>query len=528
MVDAHIRALLIEDNPSDAFLLQETLDTCNVEIHWVERLSDGLTKLAAESFGVVLLDLSLPDSKDLDSLKKIRHAFPHIPIVILTGLDDRAFAIEAVKSGAQDYLVKGKPSAESMVRCMRYAMERQLSKELVKRSAAEAREAQAKLELALAASHIGVYSWDIESNIFSRDARVNEICGLEADVNDLNQVQQCLVEEDRQKVYAAIQESLNGIAEYDIEFRVRTNDGTIRQISSKGKTFYDGSGKPTRLTGVLRDITKEVATQEHERRLALLEQREEFIAMLAHDLRTPIYGAQRLISFMIGGTLGVLQPAYVDILSRISASNKILLQSIGNILEVYRFEAGCDKPTLKANDLSSIFRSCEQELEPIAQSNEITLKWSSSAGPVLADSMALSRVIMNLASNAVKFSMKGGCVEIIATERDGEAVIQVIDNGIGIDASNIEHIFERFYQSSDSHRGNGIGLGLYLCRRLIEAQNGSINCKSALNIGTTFEITLPLATSLTEDHDTDISFARKAKPNQCSDTAPVELIVEVN
>lgn len=513
MVNTFIRALLIEDNPSDAFLLQETIDCDNVEITWTESLRDGLAKLESESFNVVLLDLSLPDSKDLDSLKEIRPRFPQIPIIILTGLDDRDIAIAAVKSGAQDYLVKGKPSSESMIRCMRYAMERQHSEELIRKSADDAREAQAKLELALSASQIGVYSWDIELSIFDWDQRVNEICGLSPHVKDLKSIYKRIVEEDRIKVSSALEASLNGMAEYDIEFGVTLDNGTIRQISSKGKTFFDCNGKPTRLTGVLRDITKEVEIQEHERRLALLEQREEFIAMLAHDLRTPIYGAQRLLGLLIGGTIGALSPAHVDILSKISASNKNLLQSIGNILDVYKHEAGSSTLVLVPTNLPSLFRSCVQELEPIAQSNEITLKWSSTARSVLADELALSRIIMNLVSNALKFSKKGGAVEIIATERDGNAVIQVIDNGIGIDSSCIGSIFNRFYQSSSSHRGKGIGLGLYLCRQLVEAQNGRISFTSVLNAGTTFEITLPLA-EIKTDETAPVLVVDGAKLNQ--------------
>jgi signal transduction histidine kinase len=122
-----INVLLIEDNPDDALLIQETLSepgdprfNCEVAGH----LSAGLDRLAQEGIEVVLSDLSLPDSRGSDTFKTIRHQFPGVPVVLLTGLADEKLAIEAVKEGAQDYLLKGEANSNSLSRSIRYAIER--------------------------------------------------------------------------------------------------------------------------------------------------------------------------------------------------------------------------------------------------------------------------------------------------------------------------------------------------------------------------------------------------------------------
>lgn len=125
-----IHALLIEDNPGDARLIREMLrDTgsqgASVDVSVTDRLATGLERLGDEKVDLVLLDLSLPDSTGLDTFEAIHAAAPGVPIVVLSGLDDEAVAIRAVHRGAQDYLVKGQVDGGTILRSMRYAIERQ-------------------------------------------------------------------------------------------------------------------------------------------------------------------------------------------------------------------------------------------------------------------------------------------------------------------------------------------------------------------------------------------------------------------
>jgi signal transduction histidine kinase len=125
-----IRALLVEDNPGDARLIREMLRTAGaghatVELEYADRLASGLEHLANAGADVVLLDLSLPDSSGFDTFLQVHAAAPSIPIVVLSGLDDEGLAVRAVQEGAQDYLVKGQVDGGTILRAVRYAIERQ-------------------------------------------------------------------------------------------------------------------------------------------------------------------------------------------------------------------------------------------------------------------------------------------------------------------------------------------------------------------------------------------------------------------
>lgn len=138
MGDGLTTILLIEDNPDDAVLIQETLaDTGNTSFEWVwvDRLSEGLDELASGRGDVVLLDLSLPDSHGLETFTKAQSQAPDVPIILLTGLDDEELAVQVVQKGAQDYLVKSHVEGQVLARSLRYAIERQnLLGEVVRQS----------------------------------------------------------------------------------------------------------------------------------------------------------------------------------------------------------------------------------------------------------------------------------------------------------------------------------------------------------------------------------------------------------
>ncbi|PMB22621.1 response regulator [Fischerella thermalis] len=158
MPEQPIKVLLVEDNPGDVRLLQEFLwdvTTAQFELMPVERLDQTLKLLNQESFDVILLDLSLPDSQGLETFITLHRQAPAIPIIVLTGLDDENLALRAMQEGAQDYLVKGQVSGDLLVRCMRYAIERQRIEEALRQS-------EERFRVALKNSPIVVFNQDKE------------------------------------------------------------------------------------------------------------------------------------------------------------------------------------------------------------------------------------------------------------------------------------------------------------------------------------------------------------------------------
>jgi diguanylate cyclase (GGDEF)-like protein len=127
MFISSIRTLLIEDNPADARVIHEALaevPEAAFELEWVDRLAEGLARLEEQVVDLVLLDLHLPESRGLTTLATTQACAPDVPIIVLTGLDDRELALKAVRDGAQDYLVKGQVEGQSLVRSMQHAVVR--------------------------------------------------------------------------------------------------------------------------------------------------------------------------------------------------------------------------------------------------------------------------------------------------------------------------------------------------------------------------------------------------------------------
>src|SRR6185295_16619798 len=140
-----MRVLLIEDNEDDAYLIREMLmekEDTGVLLVWVDRLGSGLTRLAENTSDLVLLDLSLPDSHGLETLELVQGCARDVPIVVLTGLDDEVMAHQAVRKGAQDYLVKGQLGGTLLARAARYAVERKQSERALRESEARLRQSQ--------------------------------------------------------------------------------------------------------------------------------------------------------------------------------------------------------------------------------------------------------------------------------------------------------------------------------------------------------------------------------------------------
>ena len=137
MSDKATKVLLIEDNPGDARLIGEMLAEVRstvFDLERTERLSAGLKRLAEGGIDVVLVDLSLPDSRGLNTFGRVQAQSPQVPIIVLTGLDDEMLAVKAVRQGAQDYLVKGQVDGNLLVRALRYAIERKRAEEELRES----------------------------------------------------------------------------------------------------------------------------------------------------------------------------------------------------------------------------------------------------------------------------------------------------------------------------------------------------------------------------------------------------------
>ncbi len=247
-----IKVLLVEDSLSDALLLQEQLATLaaeRFEVTRVERLDEALERLGAVQFDVVLLDLSLPDSTGLDTFLAVRTGAPLIPLVVLTGLEDEVLALEAVRRGVQDYLVKGESDARQIARAIRYAVERSCTE-------AALRESETRFRLASEAAHALVYDVDLVAGRALSVQGLSRLLGYEPEERDQTMAWWFdQVHPEDLPVTEGVRRGLAHLERYSVQYRIRHRDGNFLHVEDNGSVVLDREGRAVRLVGGIVDVT---------------------------------------------------------------------------------------------------------------------------------------------------------------------------------------------------------------------------------------------------------------------------------
>jgi PAS domain S-box-containing protein len=224
-----------------------------------------------------------------------------------------------------------------------------------------------------------------------------------------------------------------------------------------------------------------------------------FLGNMSHELRTPlnaIIGFSEILRNQMLGPLG--EPKYAEFAVDIHESGRLLLGIINDVLDMARIEAGQMQLWRESIDISAVVRSSLQMVRDRAAKAEVTLIDETGPLPVglLADRLAMMKILLNLLSNAVKFTPPGGSARVaVTTEPSGTVVLHVADTGIGMPPDVLEHVFEPFHQAdmglNRTHKGSG--LGLPITRALVELHGGSIALTSQPGRGTTATVRFPPA-----------------------------------
>lgn len=245
----------------------------------------------------------------------------------------------------------------------------------------------------------------------------------------------------------------------------------------------------------LREIKLREALAEAERQARTAEDaikaREQVLAVVAHDLRTP------LNFIKMGAQLIAEDPRSSDtpdLAGRMIGAADLMTLLINDLLEAARADTGGMLIDAKPIEVEKFLNEALQMLKPLAQRSDIplTLRIETNLPRVLADSARVRRVLANLVVNAVKFSPNGGEVEITAERADGTVRFSIIDRGLGISAEHLEHLFDRFWQANVRDR-RGVGLGLAIAKEIVTAHGGTIDVQSRIGEGSTFFFELPVA-----------------------------------
>jgi PAS domain S-box-containing protein len=515
-MNKNLKILIIDDDEVDRMMVKRAIKGTGLE-HTITESNDansGIINLKENDYDCVFLDYLLPGTDGLILLNKVRAEGIKTPVVIITSQGDEKIAVEMMKSGASDYIIKTQINTNEIAKVLRNVT--RLHEIEHKREQAETalKISESRLAEAQKIAKIGNWEFDLKNEklywseemyvIFETDPSILVLSG--------QSFIKCFYQEDQPIVGQTLSNVMNGNP-FNIDVRILTSVGSLKFVNLQGYSI--SNRKEEKIIGTVQDVTDRKLVEQEliiARQVAeeLIKVKEQFLAHMSHEIRTPM-------NAIIGFTKLLLQqqnqfsPEQIKYIGAIYHSGENLMVIINDILDFSKINSG--KMTLERTNfsISNVIVPLIDLLQPKAQEKNIEIIYSidpTTPETFIGDPVRINQILVNLLGNALKFTDKGFIrlivKPIIKEEKNTLIEFTVEDTGIGIPEDKRKSIFESFTQaSSDTTRKyGGTGLGLTIVKSLVEMQNGSIEVTSTEGIGTRFKVRLPLENSdkKQEDH----------------------------
>jgi signal transduction histidine kinase/DNA-binding response OmpR family regulator len=540
-----LRVLIVDDSEDDAIMLLEELRRGGFDVaHLQVETADAMrAALAERTWDVVVSDYSMPQFNGLNALSVLKATGIDVPLIIASGTIGEETAVDALKAGACDFLVKDRLArlVPAIEREMREAGGRRAQRALE----LEFAETKDRMQFALEAAGVGVWESEVASGKTKWSEVLEQLHGLPAGGfgGTFDAFIECIHPDDRPDMLESISQSTRDRCDSRVEYRTTWADGSLHWIDRIGRTFYSDMGEPIRAAGVSMDITAQKNLKEQYRQAQKLEHdqlethalvqltalealrkseddrsqllvrereargqaeeanqvKDQFLATLSHELRTPlnaILGYARLLR--TNAVPAEKHDRAVEIIERNALAQN---QLVDDLLDLSRITTGKMRLDTAPLPIAVPLQEAVDSVRPAAEAKQIALQLNIDppAGVVKADAARLQQVFWNLLSNAVKFTPEGGVVSVTVGQDDVNLRIVISDTGVGIAPAFLPCVFDLFRQADAgfSRQHGGLGLGLALCKQLVELHGGTISAASAgPGSGATFTVLLPQSAPL--------------------------------
>ncbi len=491
--EIYSKILLIEDNEADARLVEiylEDADSIDCEIVHKATFNGGMEALRQENFDAVLLDMNLPDSQGFETIEKLLSEFPDANVLVLTGMEDKKFGINAVRSGAQDYLMKDQLDSDWLSKSLRYAIERNRTTK--------------RLEEAQRLARIGNWEYNFQTKEKSESNEARRLLGESPRIIPFG------VPKEEHKGVCFFEEIIRLTeiqGSHQADLRILGNEGRELTVFSKTNIVKNSREDVIAVSGIIQDVTQRKKNEElrKDRDLALeaAKIKDELLANVSHEMRTPMNAIMNMSLFALDTDLTTQQEKDIR---AIYDTSQHLLSIINDILEMSTLQKGTLVINNRAFDLpqllSNLFNVAHYRLKNENLKFELDLA-DDVPRYVFGDSSRLHQVLINLVGNAFKFTEEGQVtvkVENIGSPEKLWLKFSVEDTGIGIPEDKLSDIFVPFGRVVDKQKNYpGTGLGLSISEGIVTAQNGGMGVISEVGKGSTFFFELPMKVATSKD-----------------------------
>lgn len=474
--------------------------------HFFNDPKEALVFLQTNIPDVVISDFLMPDMNGLEFLSEVNKLYPEVSKILLTGYADKENAIKAINEiGLYRYIEKPWNNDDLIINIKNGIERSYLLSELRKKIS----------ELEIAKKELEKYSHNLEQIVEERtadlrqsNAKLSGIVNYCADgivilnedgiIEQANPSAESLIGLISSKLLNTsiddylfskktfISKELHKLEESELllrDFYVKNSLTNIEVPVEVSFARINPDDEYKRFVGVIRDVTEQKKSDKL---------RDDFIATLTHDLRTPLLAAIQTLTFFLDGALGELDEKQKLLLATMQKSNQDLLGLVNALLEVYKYDAEKLVLTKTNFNIYSLVEQVYRELLSLAKSKniEFIIDCENKDLEINADRSEIRRVICNLCGNAINYTGENGKVVVTIKNEDKDLIFSVSDNGSGIPAEDIPNMFQRFSQGTSKKRSTGTGLGLYLSRQIIESHGGKIWLESKLNKGSEFSFIL--------------------------------------
>jgi len=506
--------LLVDDRPENIMVLRATLSSPDVNLVDATSGKEALKLVLDREFAVILLDVMMPEIDGFDTARLIREREKsrHTPIIFITAMSlGDADAFKGYSVGAVDYITKPfvpeilRSKVAVFVDLFKKTEELKRQSEIIRQI--EQREYQAQLRettqrMEAETENVRTEHRAVRAMVQHAPMGFARLVAKQV-VSDLNPVfaeqyglpDGNVIGKPLKELVPWLPEPLFQAVERNEPFHFqRLKVEPNGQSDEAHERFCDlatwpiinanGSSNGNIMLSV--DVTE---------RVRLDQQRSDFVATLAHDLQTPVIASDRALTLLLDKASKSLSPDLLNLVSMLKKNNENLLHMIESLLEVYHYEEGARALYFDDVDMRLLVTTCVDELMPLAdeQGLILTSRLPRKAVIAKADRTAIRRVLTNLLDNAIKFTPMGGTIEVSVSADNDEVVLEVADSGVGVPPEDLQRLFERYWHGR-AHRTYkaSSGLGLYLCRQIVDAHKGRIEVESEVGKMTTFKVYLPI------------------------------------